>query len=222
MAPAGMGEELEKAMSGQETATETGTSRKILILSFLSERPCSTAGQISRNFKISTRGVLWHIRGMKKEQMISEIDDTKTRYFITGSIKSSDCGIFTLLSDERARMILHTVAREPGLTQKDIAANIGISRELVGKIVNMIIKNGLISGIRDGKNRRYFITEKIEHMQNEYSERRKAVKEIIEGVMKELGAEFKPDVERDGVLYLKIGNKELKFSTDPFKSCLEG
>ncbi len=222
MAPAGMGEELEKAMSGQERAGEPGVSKKILILSFLSQRPCSTVGQISRNFKISARGVLWHIGGMKKEQIISEINDIKIRYFISGSIRASDCGIFTILSDDRARAILHAIAREPGVTQKEIAVNLGISRELTGKIIKKLIKNNLVGSIRDGKNRRYFITKRIGEMEKEYSERRKAVKDVLEGIMKELGVEFSPDVERDGALYLRIGDEELKFSTDPLKSSLEG
>jgi predicted transcriptional regulator len=223
MKRSGIGEDLEAVIRGERMMEASGMERKAIILSYLSERPCSTSYAIANALNISERGALWHFRSMEKREIIGETElDGKRRFFITDHIKNEHCRIFSILSEKRLRGILIMVVESPGISSSEISDKLDVTRQASWKLVKKLLKSGLIKEVKDGRKTRYYPSETLREMESIYAERRESTAYLIEMDIKKIG--FAPAVitHRNGMLHLKVGEKEMAFSTDPFRSALEG
>lgn len=223
MKRSGIGEDMKISISRKRFMEATGVERKLMILSYLSERPCSTSYAVSTSLEISERGALWHLRSMVKKEILDEIEiEGKHRFFIQGQIKKEDCRIFSILSEKRYREVFVFLLGKSGATHSELSDTFGASRQSMWKIVKKLMSVGLVKEIREGRHIRYFPSKKVGDMASVYSERTEAVATIIESSIKKTGLEYMVIVHRNGILHLRIGEKEVSFSTDPFRSILEG
>ncbi len=217
-----IGEEFERAIYGKKEEETEGLERRLGILSYLSRKPCSTSSEIAKFMKISDRGVLWHLRAMEKAGTIGEVViDKKTRFFIRGCVREGDCGVFSLIKDRKTRKAVATIFENPGITQKRLSENLQLSRQSTGRILRRLEKAGVITSIRDGKNMRYYPTRKLTELRRIYEERTENASKRIKGLVKDLGMDFDITLDREGLLYMKIAGRDVRFSTDPLRSALE-
>ncbi len=214
-----IGEELEKALSG-DSDPEATISKKILILSFLSMNPCSTATKIANFLKTSERGVMWHIDAMLRENIVGRYEGRKLRFFIRGQVLEGDCQIFALLSDERVVRLLLLMEESPGFSQGELMKESEISRKTLKRLLDEMEKAGMILTVKEGRNQRYYLTEKLSEMKKNYEIRRTNISDTIRDMLKRMVGKHELIIERDGIMHVSIGKHEVVFSEDPFMSVI--
>ena len=223
MKRSGIGEDLEAIIKGNRMREASGMERKLIILSYLSERPCSTSYAIAKSLSISERGALWHLRSMEKREILGSVEaEGKKRFFIRHQIKNEHCSIFSTLSEKRLRNVLLMVIERPGISESEICERLRVSRQTSWRIAKKLLQSGLIKEMKDGRYTRYHPSEFLKELESVYAERRDSVASIIEADIRKIG--FSPVIiaHRNGILHLKLEDREMAFSTDPFRSALEG
>ena len=66
--------------------------------------------------------------------------------------------VFSALSDANRRRLLETLAQRDSATQRELAAELPVSRQAVGKHLAALADAGLIEASRSGRNTRYRLT----------------------------------------------------------------
>ncbi len=217
-----IGEEFERAISGEDNRKTEGFERRLDILSHLSRNPCCTSSEIAKLMNISDRGVLWHLRAMERLEFVGEAEiGAKKRFFIRMHVREGDCEVLSLVKESRVRKIFLTVLESPGIKQKELSESLLLSRQSMGKILKKLMASGILAETRDGRNMRYYPTKKLSELQKLYEERRSNASDRIKEIVRAMGMEYEITMDRDGLLYMKIGNKDVRFGTDPMKSILE-
>jgi predicted transcriptional regulator len=223
MKRSGIGEDLEAVIKGTRMMDASGTERKVLILSYLSERPCSTSYLVATELGTSERGALWHLRSMAKKDVLREVEmEKKHRFFITDHIRQEDCPVFSLLSERKPREVFRAIAENPGINHSELCELFGVSRQAMWKMVKKLVDADLIHQTREGRYVEYHLSGKAEEMAEIYMERRESAGSIIEIGLKNIGVDYSVAGHRNGTLYISMGDKDFNFSTDPFRSILEG
>ncbi len=223
MKRSGIGEDLEAVITGTKAVEASGTERKLMILSYISERPCSTSYLVSVGMGISERGALWHLRSMVKRDVLNETEiEGKHRFFIPDHISREDCPVFSILSEKRPRAVLVEIAKNPDITHSELSERFGVSRQAMWKMLRKLSDIGMIGQRKDGRNVRYSLSERALAMAEKYRERRESAASIIESCLKNLGVDYNIAEHRNGTLYVSIGDKDFNFSTDPFRTLMEG
>ncbi len=223
MQRSGIGEDLEALLTGKRSVELSGMEKKLMILSYLSERPCSTSYSISTFMDISERGALWHLRSMCRKEILEEMDvGGKSRFFIIDHIRKEHCMMFSIMSERRHRGIMALIWERPGISVSELCERFGISRQGMWKTMKRLMETGLIRKVRDGKHTRYYPSKEAEELARTYAERRESAASVIERGVKRIGLDCTAISHRNGILHLRIGDDEFSFSTDPFRSIMEG
>ena len=66
--------------------------------------------------------------------------------------------LFAALSDANRRRLIETLARRDSATQGELAADLPVSRQAVGKHLAALAEAGLVEASRSGRNTRYRLT----------------------------------------------------------------
>ncbi len=220
--PSNIGEELEKLLSSAGSKPEAGVSRRLLILSYLSEHPCSTSTMIARFIGTSERGILWHTDAMIRDGILARGGDGTARFFIKGHIREEDCRIFSLLIDERVRRILILLEEKPALSFRTLHDETGLSEYALRRELRSMEEAGLLTSVRDGRSRRYFLTETLSYSRKLYHERRKSAMKLLKEQVSRIAGKIDVFSERDGVMHISIDGENLIFVADPFTGVFMG
>jgi len=220
--PPKIGEELQKAISGKEIRPDAEVSRKILILSFLSMHPCSTSTAIARFLDTSERGVMWHTDSLVRKEIIGRRDGKKTRFFIRNHIRDGDCPVFSILGDERAKKILLLLEESAGMSNTEILEETGMARQSARNLLGALEGAQIVRSLKEGRNRRYYLTEKLAEMREDYASRREMAGNTMKEILNELAGSYEVLSERDGMLMISMGDRDLKMATDPFTGVFTG
>jgi len=220
MSAPNIGEEFEKAVSGRDDERVEGLEKKIALLSHLSRNPCSTSSEIANALGISERGVLWHLKAMERSDFVGELAGSRRRFFIKMHVREGDCELISLLKERKVRDLIRDLLENPGTCQKSIAESLNISRQSAGKLLKRMVHTGILAETRDGRRTRYYMTKRLSEMRKFYEERRESASERIRNIVGKLGIGYEINLERDGMLYLKIRDNLVRFGTDPVISVL--
>jgi len=66
--------------------------------------------------------------------------------------------VFSALSDANRRRLIETLAQRESATQRELAAELPVSRQAVGKHLATLADAGLVEASRTGRNTRYRLT----------------------------------------------------------------
>ena len=66
--------------------------------------------------------------------------------------------VFSALSDANRRRLIETLAQRDSATQRELAAELPVSRQAVGKHLAALADAGLVEASRSGRNTRYRLT----------------------------------------------------------------
>lgn len=217
-----IGEDLEARISGKKHTDTASLEKKVIILSYISRKPCCTSYIISKELHLSERGVLWHLRTMEKIGVTEEVDiDGKKRFLISDQIKKEHCRIFSALLNKKIKDSLISIVESPGITGNELEDVLGMSRQNLWKTLKKLNELSLIKRIKDGRYVRYHPSEFLSSIASMYEERRNFLASKIENAMKSMGLNYITLEHRNGILYVRMGENDITFSTDPLKSSLE-
>jgi len=161
----GIGRALAKAVQqegmGEDLASEgpsLANARRRLLFRYLCLRPCARVGDIVRDLSMSQATVRWHVWDLLENGYVQV---TGTRAFPSGLIDPEDTGLFTSLASAGRAAVLVATHASPGTSYKEVAREVGLTRQSVSKIVQELSEYGLLSLVEDGRYRRLYPTDRL-------------------------------------------------------------
>jgi predicted transcriptional regulator len=120
------------------------------IFDLVSENPGITFGAITRELNLAPGECQYHIRVLEREGYIKSKRTGKyTRYYLAGQ-KAADV---SKIQEE----IIHVIKEKEGLSQTQIAENLGISRQVVNYNIKPLVKDGYVKEVKDNSKCCYYI-----------------------------------------------------------------
>jgi len=226
----GIGRALEKAIAHEEGGATPGARGSLLmhpqrreLFRLLCLRPCSTAGELSRQSGASPNAVRYHLERLTAAKLV--VRGAGATYSPRGFIDPADGAVFRALAEGSTRKIYRTVMEAPGSTQRELAESLGVSRQAVFKSTNLLETQGLLTSIEDGRFRRCYPTDLLARRREANRARAKSFADVL---LKELVSEgLTPQILRrtDRGILTRIArgrtSETLDLSLDPFTTVLE-
>ncbi|HEV8594376.1 MAG TPA: helix-turn-helix domain-containing protein [Thermoplasmata archaeon] len=161
--PRGIGRAMEKALAREDGKAPPGSRESLLmhpqrreLFRLLCLRPCATAGELARLAGLSSNAARWHLERMKAAALV--VRDAASTYYPKGFIDPDDGALFRVLAEGGTRDVYRAVLDGPGSTQREVAEDLGISRQSVFKCATLLERHKLVTSIEDGRFRRYYPT----------------------------------------------------------------
>jgi predicted transcriptional regulator len=120
------------------------------IFDVISNNPGVTFGAITRELNLAFGECQYHIRVLEREGYIKSKRTGKyTRYYLIGQKVSG----FSKIQEE----ILFKIKEKEGLSQSEIAAELGISRQVVNYNIRFLVRDNKVLEVRENSKCSYFI-----------------------------------------------------------------
>ncbi|MCK4718604.1 MAG: winged helix-turn-helix transcriptional regulator, partial [Thermoplasmata archaeon] len=124
-----LGKAMESALKGEEGPGKAkrsfiGNRSRERIYVFLTYRPMSRQRVIAEAVGISGKTAAWHLTKLEEKEFIG---CTGKSYYPTGFISHEDMGLAILFSKRGLKAVFSVVSRDPGVTQREVAEEIGLS-----------------------------------------------------------------------------------------------
>ena len=131
------------------------------IFEYLCRKPCAHLRQIARDIGLSPPSAKWHLERIKERGFIysAEIGGHLVFYPRRLILKES-LGFFSYLSREKTGDILKLIILKPGITQRELADELGRNPQSVNKLLSKIKKEDLVHHIKDGRQKKNFIAKR--------------------------------------------------------------
>lgn len=124
------------------------------IYTAINASPGITYSELLEEMQIGKGTLLYHLGRLEKEEYITSWRDGLYRRFTTGTRK----GLEPLISHIQKK-ILRIVAENPGLSQSDLAKEMGESRQNIHHHVQKLVSKGLIRMEKNGKRTGIYLME---------------------------------------------------------------
>ena len=152
------------------------------IFKYLCEFPCGSLSTIAKDLKFSVATISWHLNLMVERELLSEIKSEGHRVFYPSNMVDREAiPILIQLANPRIHDIYVKILDTPGISQKDLGFDLGMSHQSINTFTNRLKKIEIISVVRDGKFIRYYPTQKIDEFINS---QRKNLKEFRKWIIK--------------------------------------
>src|SRR6266705_5256620 len=134
----GLGRALEQAVArdGPDEDLEIegrslANARRRQMFRYLCRKPCARVGEIGRELAMSQATVRWHAWDLVENGYV-QIEGT--RAFPKGLIDPEDAAMFASLASSGRASLLEAAYREPGISFKELAERVGVTRQSASKI----------------------------------------------------------------------------------------
>ncbi len=126
-----------------------------LVIEHLNDNPGDYFSNIKRNLNTSTGNLSYIINKLEREQVIKSRQFGQKRRFFPYDYPVKENFFLTKLQFN----VLDMIRKAPGLPQKDVAYLCGLSSRNFNYHAKILLKNGYIFVVSDGKMKRYYPTE---------------------------------------------------------------
>ncbi|MEE9151976.1 MAG: winged helix-turn-helix transcriptional regulator [Thermoplasmata archaeon] len=224
----GIEEDKEVLKAPEERVKETiiMNPRRQEILQYLCKYPCTRLSKIAKDLDLSVAATKWHLERLaEKEFIVKEEVNGDFVFYPTNMIGEKEVQTFAIINLERATPILRRILSNTGINQKDLCDNVQLNQRTVVSHTSELERVGLIESIQDGKFRRYYPTELIKSMGEDYRRRAGEFRKNLLKMLKKDGVSPRVMRSTDKALHVKItvGEKKtvLELNIQPFTSVLE-
>lgn len=227
-----VGKALEKAIAAEpselkalKTKVQMMNPIRREVFQYLCRYPCSAISKISRDLKRSIHTVEWHLKRLIEDKYIMARKDSNNYvYYPIGCLEPEDLPILAALNIHRVRDMFLYILENPGSTQREVGADLGVSHQSVGRITKRLDNLKLISTVDDGKYKRYYPSDLLPSKRQENYERMKAFKQrILEKLQSEgLNPAVLRSSDTDIMVRITLGRAKasLALSCNPFATVL--
>jgi len=180
---------------------------RVKILQLLVYRPGSSRGELGKRLEMNSSTVAWHVEKMIKGEVLEEHDyNGKGCLFPSHMIPGSDTykPLCALMGKNNDRFVVE-ISRSPGITLKELATATSLSQNTVRKGVNELLKEELLSVKRDGRNRRHFISSKLDELLEDSKNWYRVYRSVVTGIIAAEKFQMETDMRRDGELVIRFG-----------------
>lgn len=119
------------------------------IANYIQMHPGSSFSDIKSIFKLTDSTLRYHLRYLEKECQI-KCDSKKRIYYPMENQVKGDLS-------ENQRLIMNTIRKHPGITQKELASRSNLTRLTIRNNIKILIKKEMLSTVKRGKKVHYFI-----------------------------------------------------------------
>ncbi len=217
-----LGNALKRAIAVERTIEESEESRKseesmllnptrAEIYQYLCKNPCSRLRAIVKALELTAPTIEWHLRKLVDKGFITMKKLGKDKiYYPTDMIDPGDIEVLALISRNKARIICISVANNPGITQGQLGKELGMYQQEIGWYTSRLTEKGVLSTVKDGKFKRYYINDKIDEMLHLNRDRKNHFKKTLIRALKNDGV--KPEIIRSGgdLLFIQMGTHKEK------------
>jgi len=224
----GIEEDKEAPKGPEERVKETITMnpRRREILQYLCKYPCTRLSRIAKDLELSIAATKWHLERLaEKDFIVKEVVKGNSVFYPTNMIDETEVQTFAIINHERATPILRRILSNSGINQKDLYDEVQLNQRTVVRHTSELERAGLIESIQDGKFKRYYPTDLIKIMREDYRRRAGKFRKHLLKMLRKDGVSPKVMRYTDNTLHVKIttGEKKsvLELNTQPFASILE-
>ena len=221
-------EEKEPSKGPEEVIKKTLTMnpRRQEILQYLCKYPCSRLSKIARDLDISNAATKWHLGSLAENDFVTKhVVKEDTVFYPTNMIDEKDVVLFSAINHERGIQILRIIMANSGITQKRLKEETQFNQRTVVRHASELERLGLVECIQDGKFMRYYATDLLTKMNDNYRKRTSRFRKHLLNMLKKDGVHPKVVRSTDKTLHVKITAGEsksvLELATQPFASVLE-
>ncbi len=124
------------------------------------ENPGAYFFEIANELAIPAGTLAWHLRVLEAEGLIEKIKFGGRVVFYPKHLRDATIEkAFLILRNDNARKIFEIIAANPGIHQSEIVERFGLNHDTVRWHIKRMIKAGLVSVSRRGRNSKYYIGE---------------------------------------------------------------
>lgn len=133
------------------------------IFQVIRSNPGINLSQIHRIADLGWGVTVYHLKMMEKNGLVFAETGPRDKCFFENEprFRSLRSAIAALANKEPAQKIAHVVATHPGLTQREVVEQTGLTQRVVSYYVSRLAKQGLLERARDGNFVRYRPTEDL-------------------------------------------------------------
>lgn len=220
--PQKMGDALKKAIAQESAVGEVEESKKgedslllnptrLEIFQYLCKNPCSKLRAIAKALELAVPTADWHLKKLTEGGLLSVKKVGKNKIFYPAEmIDSADIEILSLLGGDKVRLILSTIIQNPGITQTKLGKETGMYQQELGWYANKLTEGGVLSRVKDGRFKRYYISENLDSVLRSNRKRRNHFKKNLIKALKSDGANPEIIRFRGDVLVLQISKGKEK------------
>jgi predicted transcriptional regulator len=142
------------------------------IYSFIDENPGSTIARVSQARQIDRATVKYHLYKLENEGKIvlRKIGKYSRAFRNSGTYSDREQTVISHLQNGNSRTVLMLIMGQPGITNQELADRIGVKKNAVSWHIDRFTGDGLVYYIRDGKFKRYYVTDYIVPMLRQHAE----------------------------------------------------
>jgi predicted transcriptional regulator len=143
------------------------------ILNYIYSNPGATVAEVAQAQSIERGTVKYHLYKLETEGKIVLNRMGKYSRVFRNSHTYSDFDKIVLahLQNQTSRAVLLLVIEQPGITNQEMAEQLGIEKSAIHWHVDKFLRDGLISYRRDGKFKRYFIGDNSRLLVEKFTDR---------------------------------------------------
>jgi predicted transcriptional regulator len=139
------------------------TQRRLLEL--LDEEPGLNHTEICDELDLARGTVQYHLRELEDGDRIHSVSSGRETHYFRANVSVEEAEKLALVRAGRAMEILKAVREDPGLMQRELLAEIGMTRKVLRGYVDDLADEELVQERAVGRKRRYFPTETYEELE---------------------------------------------------------
>lgn len=229
----GIGKAMASAMKEEPALSVHGRGRHLFqnpnrraIFTALTENPCLGIGVLASRTGLSNNAVKWHLKAMTEAGYVVRHGEGRNWVFYPEGLINQDAAkLFAVVNSPRQSTLFREIAANPGLSQTDLARNLGKSRQWVAASLRALEVAGLVSGLADGAHTRHYPTRLLPDMADGFY---RSSKEFADYILRRLGQEGgnPPAIVRRGLdrIIVEAGHQSRRFDIEigvnPYLTCL--
>lgn len=139
-------------------------SREVLdsLTSVVASLPGITEAGLRRRTGLPRSSVRHHLRSLVESGVLQSKPIRHEKHYFAGGLTEQALGREGALAHGRAHLVLREILLDPGLSQQDLCARVGMTRKIIGGYLDVLADNGLIMALREGRFQRYFVGHSVD------------------------------------------------------------
>lgn len=205
-----------KPASGTESCMMSTTRQRML--AHLCRHPGTHLRGISEHMELSPASAMWHLRKLESRGYVARASMGRmTLFYPEGLVEEEDLEVFSVMNVPVNREVYDLVHDRPGIRRKEVAEGLNLGYHQALGSLAALGGAGLISEVKDGRQVRYFPTDKLKRTQAGLRERLTRYARKLSEKLKEDGLSPKTvrSVHGDSAIVLQSGGETVQIDIMP-------
>ncbi|MCK4444633.1 MAG: winged helix-turn-helix transcriptional regulator [Thermoplasmata archaeon] len=149
--------------------------RRREIYQHLAENPLTHLRSLARELDTPVGTADWHLKVLADAGVISAFEERNKRFFYpSGWIEKDDLHCLSRLQDETTKAIYFLAKKKPGMSQTDIANELGKYQQYVQPRISGLEECGFLASREKGRQKVYKVGEKVSELEEKYAGKSKS------------------------------------------------